>query len=75
MAKTLAVLEIEAGLKDHEDAIRDAYAAYEEATACHCCCCTGECTTVFQDSTPEEQEAWLQNYWHSYRPDLFWPWM
>jgi hypothetical protein len=63
-AKTLTkAVAIREGLADFQEQEREAWRAYEEANACHCCCCTGECSYAFQESTPEEQEAWMRNYW------------
>lgn len=55
---------IREGLEDAREELRDAARVYlQESYACHCCCCTGECSRSFEDSTEEEQEAWMLNYW------------
>ncbi|QFG12162.1 Hypothetical Protein OBI_RACECAR_34 [Arthrobacter phage Racecar] len=51
------------GLAEVLEGERQAARAYAEGSMCHCCCCTGECTLTFQESSEEEQAAWLANYW------------
>ena len=69
LPKALAIRE---GLADAHEATQDALQAYDEH---YCCCCSGECTMAFMESTEQEQADWLQNYWENVRPDLFWPWI
>jgi hypothetical protein len=54
---------IREGLEEATEERIAADKALWELSGCHCCCCTGECTLTFQESTEEEQAAWLANYW------------
>jgi hypothetical protein len=56
--------EIQAGLIEWLEGVEE---EIREANSCHCCCCTGECTAAFEESTPEEQDAWLEGYWEAVR--------
>jgi hypothetical protein len=56
---------IREGLEEVAQADLEAAKAYWELSGCHCCCCTGECTYAFQESTEDEQSEWLASYWAS----------
>lgn len=57
--------EIQAGLEEYAEELADA--RMYDGSGCHCCCCTGECTGAFEESTPEQQAEWMANYWEAVR--------